>query len=177
MVAAVRPRPLPVYLGLVGLAAFGLGLLTVFFRGPTPGVRAQGAIPVDCPQPNPEGGCWISLDIPIQALFNDPSVAHTWLVEVPEGVDFSAAAANLPADLQLAVYGPDGELIAQTNRPGYQDEILQVTNWGPGIYALVVDSPAGQWSNDPYTVLATTAQLTMEPYDPYGNPTQFILPY
>lgn len=177
MVATIRPRSVPIFIILVGLAAFAVGLTTMFFRASTPGAHAQSAVPTDCPQPNEAGGCWITLDFPVLAIYNDPSVAHTWFVDVPEAVDFSVAIANLPADLEVWVYAPDGSIIAQSNRPGYQDEIVQIINVGAGTYSIVVDSPSGQSSNDPYTVLATTAALTMEPFDPYGNPTQYILPY
>jgi hypothetical protein len=177
MAATTHPRSASVLLVLVGLAAFGLGLLMMLLRTPPPGAHAQGAVPTDCPQANPDGGCWITLDLPVLAVYNDASVAHTWLVDVPEAVDFSVAVANLPADLEVSVFGPDGSLIAQSNRPGYQDEVVQIINVGPGTYSIVVDSPSGQSSNDPYTVLATTAALTMEPFDPYGNPSQYILPY
>ena len=176
MVAAIRPRPYPTLIVLAGIAAFGLGLLTMLLRAPTPGAHAQGAVPSDCPNLNPDG-CAITFEVPALAIINDPAMVHTWLVDVPEGQDFSAAAANLPADFELSVYGPDGTLIALSNRPGYQDEILNITNVGAGTYSLVVDSPGGDWSSDAYTVLATTATLIEAPFDPYGNPSQYILAY
>ena len=172
---AVHARPFPVFVGFIGLAAFGLGLLTVFFRAPAPGAHAQGVILNEC-QPNPDG-CWVDIEVPTQAAINDPSIAHIWLVDIPEGVDFSAAAANLPADFQLKVYGPDGDLISLVNHPGYQDEILNIVNRGAGTYSIVVDSPGGQVSEDPYTLLATTEQLSLEPFDPYGRQIQYIMPY
>ena len=173
--AAAQLRPFPVFLGFIGIAAFGLGLLTILFRGPAPGAHAQGVILNDC-QPNPDG-CWVSLEVPVQSVITDPSVAHTWLVDIPEGTDFSAAAANLPADFRLSVYGPDGGLITLVDHSGYQDEIVQVTNRGAGTYSLVVDSPSGQVSEDPYTFLATLEPLTREPFDPYGRQIQYIMPY
>jgi hypothetical protein len=177
MVATARQRPLPILLLCVGVVAFGLGLLTMVLRAPTPGARAQAVAPSDCSQPSAEG-CALFLEVPAQAVPNDPTVAHNWLVDIPEGLDFAVAAANLPADLELWVYGPDGALLRQSNLPGYKDEIVQVTNVGAGLYWIVVDSPGGDWSNDPYTMLATTRPLLSDPpLDPYGIPTQFILAY
>lgn len=175
MIAATYPRSISTLIILVGAAAFAVGLTTMFFRGPTPGARAQAVEQTDCVQPS-EDGCWVALDVPVQAILNDPSVAHNWLVDIPEGMDFSVAAANLPADLQLWVYGPDGSLLHHSNKPGYLDEIVQVSNAGAGAYWIVVDSPGGEAGNDPYTLLATPATLSTEPLDPYANP-QFILPY
>jgi hypothetical protein len=174
MVAA-HARPFPIFVGFIGVAAFAVGVLTMLFRAPAAGVHAQGVILDPC-QPNPDG-CWLSLEVPAQSVINDPTMTQWWMVDVPEGQDFSAAIANLPADLQLKVYGPDNELISQVNHTGYQDEILQILNRGAGIYWLAVDSPGGQVSEDPYTVLATVQVLTTEPFDPYGRQTQYILPY
>jgi len=175
--AATHARSIPILVILVGVAAFGLGVATIFFRAPTPGVRAQAIAPSDCAQPNEEG-CWISLEVPTQASPNDPTVAHNWLVDIPEGTDFFVAVANLPADLQVLVYGPDDSLLHQSNRPGYLDEIVHVANVGAGTYWIVIDSPAGDSSDEPYTLLATTATLTVEQsVDPYRNPNEFFLPY
>jgi len=177
MVSAISPRSGPMLVIFIGVAAFGVGLATMLFRGPTPGARAQAPTEIDCQQPS-ESGCWVPLEVPVQAVPNDPTVAHNWLVDVPEATDFSVAVANLPADLQVWVYAPDGSLLRQSNRPGYQDEIVQVANVGAGTYWIVVDSPGGDFSpRDPYTFLVTTAALTLQPADPYAIPTQFILPY
>src|SRR4029434_7840629 len=58
LMVAAHVRPFPVFIGFVGVAAFGLGLLSVFFRTPAPGAHAQGVVLNDC-QPNPDG-CWVS---------------------------------------------------------------------------------------------------------------------
>lgn len=177
LAATSRPRSIPILVILVGVAAFGFGVATIFFRAPTPGARAQAVAPSDCAQPSEEG-CWISLEVPTQATPNEPLVAHNWLVDVPEGTDFFVAVANLPADLEVWVYGPDGSLLIQSNRPGYVDEIVPVANVGAGTYWIMVDSPSGDASNEPYTLLATTATLSVEQtFDVYGHPTQFFLPY
>ena len=177
MVAAIRPHSIPILIILVGLGAFAIGLTAMLFRGTPSIARAQPAIPSDCAQPS-DPGCPLTLEAPAQAVLNDPTVAHNWVVDIPEGLDFTVAVANLPADLEVWVYGPDGVLLVQSNRSGYQDEIVRVSNVGAGTYQIVVDSPAGDWGTDPYTVLATTAEMLLNPpVDPYGRPTQFILAY
>ena len=101
------------------------------------------------------------------AVPNDPTVAHNWLVDVPEATDFYVVAANLPADLQVWVYSPEGGLLRQSNRPGYTEEIVQVSNVGAGTYWIVVDSPGGDYNpRDPYTFLATTTNLILQPARP-----------
>jgi hypothetical protein len=177
MAATTSSRSMPVFMILIGVAAFGFALAMMLFRGAAPAVRAQTPVDYGCTQPNPDG-CAIPLEVPVLAVPNDPTVAHNWLVDVPEATDFFVVAANLPADLQVWVYSPGGSLLRQSNRPGYTEEIVQVSNVGAGTYWIVVDSPGGDYNlRDPYTFLATTANLIMQPADPYAQPTQFFLPY
>ena len=176
MVTTARLSPLPLAVVVIGLAAFALGLATMAVRGPGHGAHAQDLPPGYCAQPNPDG-CVLFFETPAQSMLNDPTAAHTWLIDVPDATDFYVAVANLPADLEVWVYGPDNSLLAQSNRPGLQDEIVRVNGAGAGTYSIIVDSPNGDSSIDLYTVLATTSTLVLEPFDAYGVPSQYILPY
>jgi hypothetical protein len=166
---------------LVGIAAFAVGLSAVLWRDPASDARAQEI----CTQPL-DTGCPMQIDIPVTAALNDPTTTHNWLLNVIVQFDLRIVLTNLPADYQLWVYGPDNSLLALSNNPGTEDEVVNVGFIGVGYYWIVIDSPSGESSDAPYTLNATTVAPVSAPtavgtpagLDPYGTPIpRVILPY
>jgi hypothetical protein len=147
---------------LAGIAAFAIALLITLSRTPAPGAHAQDS----CSQPS-DGGCPMELNGSVSAALTDPTAVHNWLLRVPVNNDFTVVLTQLSGDYRLSVWGPDGTLIGSSNFGGTEDEIVLVTNTGTGSYRIVVDSPSGDASSDPYLLLAT-ATGEVVPFDPYG---------
>ena len=175
-----RSTPMLV-VAFVGIAAFAVGALATNWQAPISGAHAQEG----CLQPS-ASGCSIQFQTAVRAALNDATTAHNWLLNVTDGVDFTIALTTLAADLQLSVYGPDSSLLGISNNPGTQDEVLTVSSAGPGTYWIVIDSPSGEASEEPYTLVATTAGAPAAPaggptpstLSPYGTPVpQTFLPY
>ena len=168
-------------IAFVGIAAFAVGASTTLWRAPAPGAHAQEA----CAQPS-ESGCPMELQTPVGAALNDGTTTHNWLLNVTNDLNFTVALTNLYADFQLWVYGPDNSLLGLSNNPSTQDELLIIGNIGTGTYWIVVDSPSGEASEEPYTLVATAAPAPAPPVpgatpstlSPYGTPLpRIILPY
>jgi hypothetical protein len=182
MPSAPSVRSLPTLaIVLAGIAAFTVGLSAVFWKAPASEAQAQEI----CAQPS-QTGCPMQLDIPVAAALNDPATTHNWLLNVITQNDLRIVLTNLPADYQLWVYGPGDSLLALSNNPGTQDEVVNVGFIGIGFYWIVIDSPSGESSELPYTLNATpvafadpaTAVATPSGLDPYGTPVpRVILPY
>ena len=166
-------------IAFVGIAAFAVGAFTTLWRAPAPGAHAQDA----CAQPS-ASGCPMEIQTPVQAALNDATTTHNWLLNVTNDLNFTVALTNLYADFQLWVYGPDNSLLGLSNSPSTQDEVLTVGNIGTGTYWIVVDSPSGEASEEPYNLVATTVATpaptgpTPSTLSPYGTPLPVpFLPY
>ncbi len=180
LASLARNTPMLV-IAFVGIAAFAVGVFTTQWSAPATGALAQEA----CAQPS-ASGCPMELQTPVGAALNDATTTHNWLLNVTNGQDFTVALTNLFADYQLWVYGPDNSLLGLSNNPSTQDEVLTVSNIGIGSYWIVVDSPSGEASEEPYTLVVTTVAAPAPPVpgatpstlSPYGTPLpQTFLPY
>ncbi|MEA2641382.1 MAG: hypothetical protein QOF51_2776 [Chloroflexota bacterium] len=144
---------------LAAITIFAVGLMVSLSSTSSMRAHAQS----DCSQPASDG-CPVDLNSLVQASLTDASTTHNWLVNVQVANDFTVTLTNLPGDYEVTVYGPDPDyvLLGQSNNPGTQDEVVGVSNIGPGTYWITVDSPSGDASDDPYTLLVTSVPVVVE---------------
>lgn len=160
---------------MVGIAAFAIGLLTSPGRTTDLRVHAQD----ECSQPSATG-CPIEVNMPVQAVLDSGMSTHNWLLEVAGLPDFAVSLIGLPGNYSLAVFLPDGSLAATSNNPGFQDEIVRLAGAADGTYRIVVSSPSGDASLNPYTLFANPSGAPEEapvPFDTYAPPPRTFNPY
>ncbi|MEA2640335.1 MAG: hypothetical protein QOF51_1729 [Chloroflexota bacterium] len=180
---------------LTGIVVFALGLVASLRAAPPTRVHAQDDTGASCTQPSDQG-CPIDYNTPVQAALNDSATTHNWLIAVPPGVDLNVTLTDLSGNYELLVYGPEPDfpLLGQSDNPDLQDETIAATNVGTGTYWITIDSPSGDASDAPYTLLVQpvmqtpalvgtpepvpTAGPTPAPFKVYGTPVaRPILPY
>jgi hypothetical protein len=136
-----------------------LGLYLTTLAGPLPG----GAQEADCGQPS-ERGCPIVFDQPVRAALTDATRAHIWRIMVTRSDAFSVILVELPAAYRLYVYGPEGDLLGETLTEGRSEARVEIRPRVAGTYIVIVDSPAGYVSPDPYVLVARDS-LVASPSD------------
>ncbi|MBM2811881.1 MAG: hypothetical protein HW416_2640 [Chloroflexi bacterium] len=104
-----------------------------------------------CTQPS-EAGCPLSFDQPTSAVLDDPATAHVWTVRVSGSDAFRVAMVSSPAPYRFYVYGPDGALLGQVS-DGSGSDVIDIQPNQAGPYSIIVDSPDGQVSTDPYAIV------------------------
>jgi hypothetical protein len=90
----------------------------------------------------------------VSGLLTDPGQVDTWLVQVPALGAVSIALTNLAVDYDLHVNRRDGALIVHSQNPGTQDDVIKISEATPGEYFVYVNSPWGEVSETPYTLMA-----------------------
>jgi hypothetical protein len=113
---------------------------------PTPEIPVVSTL---CEQPAP-GGCPLAPGPPVAAALADPSVAHLWRLSLPRAGIVQVRLYELPAPYRLYVYAPDNSLAGVVQNEGLADLRLEFTVPVAGEYQVVVDSPLGESSPQPY---------------------------
>ena len=159
---------------LVGIAAFAFGLVVSTSRSADDRAHAQD----ECVQPS-ETGCPLVANTPVQAALETPTDSHTWLFSIVGVPDFSVSLIGLPGNYSLSVFRPDGSLLAMSNTPGLQDEVVRAIGADDGTYTIIVSSPDGDSSPISYTVFAnpTGPEESPVPFDTYAPPVRGFTPY
>jgi hypothetical protein len=159
---------------MVGIAAFAIGLLTSPGRATDLRVHAQD----ECSQPSATG-CPLEISVVVQAVLDSGMSTHNWLLSVTGFPDFAVSLIGLPGNYSLAVFMPDGSLAGTSNNPGLQDEFVGLAGAADGTYRIVVSSPNGDASLNPYTLFAnpTGTAETPVPFDTYAPPPRAFNSY
>jgi hypothetical protein len=133
--------------------------------------RGPAAIAAQC-DPAGDNGCPIVADVPEFAALVAPG-AHLWLFELTDPFEFTVDLLDPPIDLRLYGYAPDGSLLEVSDRPGRDSEQLAVKTQQVGVYQIFVDSPRGESSPTPYTIVITVEDpraLASDGYEPDDSP-------
>lgn len=159
---------------MVGIAAFAIGLLASPERATDLRAQAQE----ECSQPSATG-CPVELSVVMQAVLDSGMSTHNWLLSLTGFPDFSVSLIGLPGDYSLAVFMPDGSLAGTSNNPGLEDEFVGLAGAADGTYRIVVSSPSGDASLNPYTLFAnpTGAEEVPVPFDTYAPPPRAFNSY
>jgi hypothetical protein len=64
---------------------------------------------------------------------------------------------DLPVDYDLHVYDAGGSLLGESTNEGTQDDVVDLPNADAGTYMIYVNSPRGDTSDEPYTLLVSTS--------------------
>jgi len=102
-------------------------------------------------------GCRLEIGQARQAVLNDATSPHVWLLHVDADEDVlvgTTCSADVP--YRLYAYGPNRSLVDVVNPdPGENACVaLILSDPTPGEYQVIVDSPTGVTSPDPYRIYA-----------------------
>jgi hypothetical protein len=143
-------------------------------------VTASMAQRAQCTPPDP-AGCLLEFGQVETMAFTDPSITHTWTVDVPDQMDFTVILRGAVVNLDLVAYGPDGSALAESRNPGATDEIIDVPAAAPGTYTVEVTSPEGLPNEQPYVIIARRGLTNAPPgeapaVNPYDLPSMTETP-
>jgi hypothetical protein len=109
-----------------------------------------------CGQPSADG-CPIDLNQPVTAVLTNTNDVHTWRLQLSLAAPLHIALINLPVDYDAHLYGADGSLLGESTKEGTQDDVVDLPNVDAGSYLIYVNSPRGDTSDEPYTLLVTSS--------------------
>jgi hypothetical protein len=162
-------RTTPIHLTRGGcLAAFAV-LLSIALCWS--GSSTVPAIADDCVQPS-DDGCPIDLNQQVTEVFSNASDGHTWRLTVSRAVPLHIVLTNLPVDYDLHLYAGDGSFLRESTNEGTQDDVADLPDAEAGTYRIYVNSPRGDVSDQPYTLVVSDANGVATVAQPPASPTQ-----
>jgi WD40 repeat protein len=103
------------------------------------------------------------LDVAVAATIDDPAHVHTWSITIPGPKHLHFALHGLPADYDLHVFGPGGQVAGESTNVGTDDDVVALDGAPAGTYLVYVNSPFGAVSDVPYGLLVTGQDVPPPP--------------
>jgi len=110
-----------------------------------------------------ESGCPIEFDHAIGAVLANSGDVHVWSLTSVGQRNLRVALHGLPADFDVHVFGPGGQLLGESLNEGIADDIVSLDAIPAGQYVIYVNSPRGLASFEPYGLLVTGEAIAPAP--------------
>jgi hypothetical protein len=129
--------------------------------------QAHVGLAADCEQPS-DSGCRVAMNKPVTAVIANSGDVHSWLLSLESAAPLHIVLSNLNAGYGLHVYGADGSLLGESANDGSHDDVVDLPQAGAGTYTINIDSPGGDISDQPYSLLvgAPTSAAASQPDAP-----------